>query len=73
MKGTMHQLNLKDTRLFRSQPYLKLKLEEAQVSIELCQLLDAGLLQPSKSPWSSLLLFLLLQKKDSGHRVVMNY
>ena len=71
LKGTSHHLELEDSRPFRSQPYQKSKVEEAQVAIELRQLLDAGLLQPSKSPWASPLL--LLRKKDGGHRVVMDY
>lgn len=71
LKGTQHQLDLEDARPFCAQPYCKSKVEEAQVSIELKQLLDAGLLQPSKSPWVSPLL--LLKKKDGGHRVIMDY
>ena len=65
LKGTQHQLDLEDARPFRAQPYHKSKVEKAQVLIELKQLLDAGLLQPSKSPWASPLL--LLKKKDGGH------
>ena len=46
-------------------------VEDAQVSKELKQLLDAGLLAPSQSPWASPLL--ILKKKDGGHRIVMDY
>lgn len=71
MKGTKHELTLENQSPFKAQPYRKSKVEEAQVAVELKQLLEAGLLQPSKSPWASPLL--LIKKKDGGHRVVMDY
>lgn len=71
VKGTSHHLELENNRFFRSQPYWKTKVKKVQVSIEVKKILEAGLLQPSKSPWTSILL--LLQKKDGGHRFAMHY
>lgn len=56
---------------FRAKPYQKSCIKDAQVSKELCQLLDAELVTPSKSPWASPLL--ILHKKDRGHCILMDY
>lgn len=50
MKGTTHQLHLEQMIPIRAAPYQKSKVEEAQVAIELKQLLEARLLQAYKSP-----------------------
>ena len=65
MKGTTHQLQLDQLTPICAAPYQKSKVEEAQVAVKLKQLLDAGSLQPSKSPWAFPLL--LIKKKDGGH------
>lgn len=71
IKGTTHQLHLDQQNPICAAPYRKPNVEEAQVAIELKQLLEARLLRPSKSPWASPLL--LIKKKDGGHQVVMDY
>ena len=71
-KGVTHQINTGDAPPpFRVNPYCRSQIEEAQLSKEIKQLLEAGLLAPSQSPWASPLL--ILKKKDGGHRIVMDY
>lgn len=71
LKGTQNMLDLEEVLPFQAQSYHKFKFEEAQVAINLKQLLNYGLLKPSESPWDSLLL--LLKKNDGVYRVVMDY
>ena len=70
-KNVTHVIDTGDAPPFRAKPYRKSRVEEAAVSKELKQLLEAGLLTPSQSPWASPLL--IVKKKDGGHRIVMDY
>lgn len=57
IKCTSNHLNLEDNQIFRAHSYQKTKVKDAQVAVELKNLLDAGLLQPSKSPGPLLFSF----------------
>ena len=70
-KGVSHQIDTGDSPPFRAKPYRRSQVKDAQVSKELKQLLEAGLLAPFQSPWASPLL--ILKKKDGGHQIVMDY
>ena len=70
-KGVSHQIDTGDSPPFRAKPYCRSQVKDAQVSKELKQLLEAGLLAPSQSPWASPLL--ILKKKDGGHQIVVDY
>ncbi|KAJ9050283.1 hypothetical protein DSO57_1015882 [Entomophthora muscae] len=52
-KGVIHQINTGDASPFCAKPYCCSCVEDVQVSKEIKQLLNAGLLAPSQSPWAS--------------------
>ncbi|KAJ9086323.1 hypothetical protein DSO57_1005313 [Entomophthora muscae] len=52
-KGVIHQIETGDAPPFQAKPYRKSRVEDARVSKELKQLLDAGLNALSQSPWVS--------------------
>ena len=56
MHDTIHSIDVGDSKPFKSRPYHKSIVEEQVVSKELKNLLDAGLLKPSKSHWASPLI-----------------
>ena len=71
LANSYHEIDTGSHKPFKSRPYRKSHTEEAIVASEIQKLLDAGLLQPSKSPWASPLL--LVKKKNGGHQIVMDY
>lgn len=67
-----HTIELKDpNEIIKTKPYRLTWEEDAHLKEELDQLLEKGLIRPSKGRWTSPVFF--VQKKDKGLRLVVDF
>ena len=66
-----HSIETVNTHPFRLPPYRIAKAWEDEVRIELRNMLEAGVIKPSKSPWSSPIH--VVQKKEGSIRICVDY
>ena len=70
-KDVLHNIDTGDNPPIKSRPIRRSRAGDTEVNQEINKLLEAGLIKPSKSPWSSPIL--IVKKKDGTNRVVIDY
>ena len=70
-KDVLHNIDTGDNPPIKSRPIRRSRAGDTEVNQEINKLLEAVLIKPSKSPWSSPIL--IVKKKDGTNRVVIDY
>ena len=70
-KDVLHYIDTGDSPPIRLRPIRRSLAAESVVNKEVAELIERGMLVPSKSPWASPIL--IVKKKDGSNQVVIDY